>query len=399
MKLSARKILLCVSGGIAAYKAIDLVSRLTKSGAEVKTLMTDGALEFIKPVNFSAITRGSVHSSLFSDADPIPHINLADWADLMVVAPATANVMAKAAQGISDDLLSATMLAHNKPILFVPAMNVHMFENPATQSNIKVLQERGHLILEPDTGMLACGYTGKGKFPPVEEILWAISLYLSHKQDLKGIRVLLTAGACVENIDPMRCITNRSSGKMGLALARALYLRGADLTLVHAQMDFPVPYYLRRAIKAESAAEMNTAVLANAKDQDWIVMCAAVSDFTPKAPAQEKIKKGSDIILDLVQTTDILACLGREKTSEQILIGFAAETSDLITNAKAKLEKKNLDMIAANHLGVAGKNETSLNLISASGNKTLQGDKFSVALELIDEIKSYYDKETDGSNA
>ena len=386
MKLSARKILLCVSGGIAAYKAIDLASQLSKTGAEIKTILTAGAEEFIRPINFSAITHGSVHSSLFTDVDPIPHINLADWADLMVVAPATANVIAKAAHGISDDLLSATMLAHSKPILFVPAMNVHMYENQATQANLNTLRERGHLVLEPDSGMLACGYTGQGKFPPVEEILWAIRLYLDYKQDLQGIKVLLTAGACVENIDPMRCITNRSSGKMGLALARALYLRGAELTLIHAQMEAKAPYYLHKVIRAESAAEMNEAVSANRKDQDWIIMCAAVSDFTPETKAIDKIKKGKDISLKLVQTRDILAGLGSQKYAKQLLIGFAAETRDLDKNAKAKLEKKNLDLIAVNHLKVAGSEDTSLNVISSKQSTNLQGDKFTVALGLIDII-------------
>lgn len=386
MKLSARKILLCVSGGIAAYKAIDLASQLSKTGAEIKTIMTAGAEEFIKPINFGAITHGSVHSSLFTDADPIPHINLADWADLMVVAPATANVIAKSAHGISDDLLSATILAHTKPILFVPAMNVHMFENQATQANLNSLRERGHLVLEPDSGMLACGYTGQGKFPPVEEILWAIRLYLDYKQDLRGIRVLLTAGACVENIDPMRCITNRSSGKMGLALARALYLRGADITLIHAQMEAKAPYYLHKVIRAVSAAEMDKAVTANSKDQDWIIMCAAVSDFMLETQATDKIKKGKDISLKLVQTKDILAGLGKKKTANQLLIGFAAETQNLDKNAKAKLEKKNLDLIAVNHLKVAGSEDTRLNVISANSNTKLEGDKFTVALSLIDVI-------------
>lgn len=372
MKLPARKILLCVSGGIAAYKAIDLASQLTKTGAEVKTIMTAGALQFIQAINFSAITHGSVHSSLFTDSDPIPHINLADWADLMLVAPATANVLAKAAHGISDDLLSATILAHDKPILFVPAMNVHMYENQATQANLDTLRERGHLILEPDSGMLACGYTGQGKFPPVDEILWAIKLYLDYKQDLKGIRVLLTAGACVESIDPMRCITNRSSGKMGLALARALYLRGAELTLIHAQMDSPAPYYLQKVIKAESAAELETAVNKHSKGQDWIIMCAAVSDFRPASKAADKIKKGQDLSLKLVQTTDILAGLGKKKTAKQLLIGFAAETRDLDANAKSKLERKNLDLIAVNHLDVAGQNETSLNAITSKTSQRLE---------------------------
>ncbi|HNX38887.1 MAG TPA: bifunctional phosphopantothenoylcysteine decarboxylase/phosphopantothenate--cysteine ligase CoaBC, partial [Candidatus Cloacimonadota bacterium] len=241
MQLTDRKILLCVSGGIAAYKAIDLVSRLTKQGASVRTIMTEGALKFVSPINFAALSGEAVHTSLFEDSDPIPHISLADWADLLVVAPATANVLAKAAHGISDDLLSATLLAHNKPVLFVPAMNVHMYENAATQDNIKILKARGHHVLEPDSGMLACGYEGKGKYPPNEEIVFAIETYLEHVQDCKGLKVLVTAGACEEAIDPMRFITNRSSGKMGLAIARAFSLRGAEVDLLFAGIDQAVP--------------------------------------------------------------------------------------------------------------------------------------------------------------
>ena len=388
MKLDARKILLCVSGGIAAFKAIDLASQLSKTGAEIKTIMTDGALEFVSPLNCSAITQGSVHSSLFHDADPIPHISLADWAELIVVAPATANVMAKAAHGISDDLLSATLLAHTKPILFAPAMNVHMYENPATQANLQILKDRGHLILAPDSGRLACGYTGQGKFPPVEEVLAAIKLYLDYKQDLKGIKVLLTAGACIEEIDPMRCITNRSSGKMGMALARALYLRGAELTLIHGHLETIIPYYIKKVIKAESAAEMDSAINKESAAQEWIIMCAAVSDYKPQSKATDKIKKGKDLCLNLIQTTDILAGLGKKKALGQILIGFAAETQDLETNARIKLEKKNLDLIAVNHLRVAGQDATTIQIITPKSSTNLEGDKFTVALGLIDAIKN-----------
>lgn len=383
------KILLCVSGGIAAYKAIDLASRLHKAGYEVRTVLTDNARRFVGELNFAAITQGSVHSSMFEDADPIPHISMADWADLIVVAPATANILAKAAQGIADDLLSTTLLAHKKAALFVPAMNVNMYENPATQANLRVLRERGHHILEPLTGLLACGYEGKGKYPPNQEIIHAIRCYLAYPEDLQGTSVLVTAGATAEPIDPMRLITNRSSGKMGLAIARAFALRGAKVTLVHGLMEEPAPYYLHQAIFAPTVQLMHDAVIKAAKNCQIIVKCAAVSDFKPLKPASHKIKKGGSINLELVPTQDILARLGTLKTKKQKLIGFAAETDNLIANARGKLHSKNLDLICVNHLDTAGSDLTTLSLLSAGEQakpEQLSGDKFEVALKLVDRI-------------
>ncbi len=384
------KILLCVSGGIAAYKAIDLASRLTKLGCEVKTVLTANAQEFVAPVNFEAITHSSAHTSLWEDSDPIPHITLADWADLIVVAPATANIIAKAAAGLADDLLSTLLLAHTQPALFIPAMNVHMYNHPATQANLATLRQRGNHILEPDSGMLACGYEGVGKYPPNDDVVHAIRCYLKHTEDLAGTSVLVTAGATAEPIDPMRMISNRSSGKMGIAIARAFALRGAKVTLVHGQVAGDLPINLYKTIFAPTVGEMYDAVMQEADSARIIVKCAAVSDYKPASVATQKIKKGAKLSLELVPTPDILAQLGKQKKPGQILVGFAAETEKLEEHAKAKLERKNLDLICVNHLDTAGADQTRLILIGAKSkkNRVLTGDKFDVALQLTEHIAS-----------
>lgn len=383
------RILLCVCGGIAAYKAIDLASMLYKAGFEIRTILTQAAQKFVSPLNFAAITHSSVHSSLWEDTDPIPHINLADWADLIVVAPATANALAKAAHGLGDDLLSCVLLAHTCPVLWVPAMNVNMYSNPATQANISILRERGHHILEPATGMLACAYEGKGKYPPNLEVIYAIRSYLHYRRDLIGKKVLVTAGASVEQIDPMRTITNRSSGKMGIALARALSLRGAEVSLIYASVTEEIPYYLYEAAEALSVDEMYADVMARAPKMDWIIKCAAVSDYKPEQVYADKIKKGGPLTLNLVSTPDILAELGKQKGPHQKLIGFAAETQNLAENALVKLKSKNLDLIIANHLSNAGKSTNALQILSAKAEPLcIEGDKFALAHQIIDRILS-----------
>ncbi len=386
-----KRILLCVCGGIAAYKAIDLASLLVRHGYEVKSILTQGALEFVSGLNFSALTNNSVHTNLFQDSDPIPHIRLAEWADLIVVAPATANIIAKAANGISDDLLSATLLANRKPVVFVPAMNVYMFENAATQTNLQVLENRGHFIMPPETGRLACGYVGKGKYPPNPEILAAIETNLAHGRDLKGKKVLVTAGATIEAIDPMRYISNRSSGKMGLALARALALRGAEVTLVHANLNLPIPHYLHETSAVESAAEMNKTVLERADKMDWIIKCAAVADYAPQKVSKTKLPKEKELLLCLKQTPDILAQLGKQKKTGQLLIGFAAQSEDDHAKALDKLKRKNLDMICQNNIRVAGMDNSVITLIRKAIPDEpihLSGDKFELAHRLIDVVNT-----------
>lgn len=383
------KILLCVSGGIAAYKAIDLASRLQKMGFEIRTVLTESACKFVAPINFSAITHNDVYTSLWDGSDPIPHITLADWADLVVVAPASANTIAKAAHGLADNLLNSILLAHRKQVLWVPAMNVNMYENQVTGENLQALKLRGHHILDPAFGMLACAYTGKGKYPPNEEIVYAIRTYLEYGEDLCSVKALVTVGATVESIDPMRMISNRSSGRMGLSLARALYLRGAEVILVYASISESKPYYISDAFHTLSVDEMHNRVMLEAPKCDWIFKCAAVSDYKPAEYRENKIKKASDLQLNLVRTKDILSDLGSLKRDNQLLIGFAAETQNLEENAKKKLEKKNLDLVVANHLKHAGSATSDILMIDRKHNLcSAQGDKFDLAHLIIDRVIS-----------
>ncbi len=386
--MDKKKVLLCVTGGIAAFKAIDLASQLVKLGFEVKAVLTENALKFVTELNFKALTNNTAHTDLWTDADPIPHIHLADRADLVVVAPATANLMAKAAHGIADDLVSTVLLAHTRPVLWVPAMNVHMYGHPATQENVKTLRKRGNYVLEPATGLLACGYEGRGKFPPVEEVVYAVRVYADHGQDLAGRKILISAGGTSESIDPMRFITNRSSGKTALALARAAALRGAEVHLVHGNITEKIPYYLKEAVSAPSAAEMKKAVDRLAGKMDIIIMAAAVSDFSPVKTALEKIKKSARLTLEFKQTEDILAGLGKKKKAGQKLIGFAAETEKLLSYARGKLQKKNLDLIVANLISVSGRDDTEITLLSREGTEKVKADKFTAAHQILDKIIS-----------
>lgn len=384
------KILLCVCGGIAAYKAIDLASRLIKAGYHVRTVLTPSAQELVSPINFSAITHERVYRSLWEEDDPIPHITLADWADLIVVAPATANTIAKAAHGIADNLLSSLLLAHTKPVLWIPAMNVNMYQNPVTRENLDKLKSLGHHVLEPATGMLACGYEGQGKYPPNAEVVAAIACYIKHGEDIKGKKVLVTAGATEEAIDPMRTISNKSSGRMGIALARALALRGADVVLVYARISVEIPYFLHTAIEAVSVREMHKAVMKYSGSSEWIIKCAAVSDYAPSETSKQKIKKGKAISMELTPTVDILAELGKKKKRGQKLIGFAAETQNLVANAQAKLKNKNLDMVVVNHLDNVGRIENEIRIISHGDTtgKLLCASKEELAHTIIDRIMS-----------
>jgi len=385
MERNKTNILLGVTGGIAAYKAIDLASRLVKLGFDVKTVLTANAQKFVSGLNFEAITGNQAYTDMFGGKTAIPHIALADWADLLVIAPATTNLLAKATHGIADDLLSTLLLAHSKPVLWVPAMNVHMYEHPVTQANLTSLKNRGHHLLEPMTGMLACGYEGRGKYPPNEEVVYAIRTYLNHGQDFTGKKVLVSAGGTTEPIDPMRVITNRSSGKTGLALARAAALRGAETYLVYGNITQTIPYYLKQAVSTPTVESMHREIIRLYPEMDIVLMAAAVSDYTLPAPATAKIKKAGDLSLTLVRTSDILAELGKLK-QHQKLIGFAAETDDLVANARKKLQAKHLDMIVANHLRVSGQDETEQILITATGQTEIHADKFTAAHLVLDAV-------------
>jgi phosphopantothenoylcysteine decarboxylase/phosphopantothenate--cysteine ligase len=381
--LKDKKILLGITGGIAAYKAVDLASKLTKMGAEVKTIMTSHACEFVSPITFKSITHQPVITKMFDVEADIEHISLADWADFVVIAPATANIIGKTASAIADDLLSTTIMATTAPVLFVPAMNIHMYENPIVQENITKLTNYGYFFMEPEFGILACGYEGKGRYPRNEEIIFHIGTYLKYKKDLVGRNVLITAGASREEIDPMRFITNHSSGKMGLALARAAYIRGANIKFIHSSISEYIPEYLN-SVQAISAEDMHDVVLEEYTDSEITFMTAAVADYTPANPSKQKIKKSDELNLELRRTKDILKELGEIKNCKQILVGFAAESENLKQNALKKIKKKNLDFICANNLSVSGKNDTEILVLGDGMEVKLNGNKFSVAHQVLD---------------
>ncbi|MEE8808535.1 MAG: bifunctional phosphopantothenoylcysteine decarboxylase/phosphopantothenate--cysteine ligase CoaBC [Lactimicrobium sp.] len=345
-------IIVGVTGGIAAYKACALVSMLKKAGHDVHVLMTKSAQEFVTPLTFQTLSANRVITDMFSvDYEPdVHHISLAKKADAFVVAPATADFIAKAANGIADDMLTTTFLAAYCPKLVVPAMNTHMLANPVTQDNLRRLKKYGIHIMESDAGYLACGDVGKGRMPEPSEIADALSILLYSDKFLAGKQVLITAGATQEAIDPVRCITNHSTGRMGYALARAARNAGAAVTLVSGKTDLPVPYGVHM-VPVVSAKDMADAVLSLSDGMDAIIMAAAVADYTPVKAADEKIKKeDGNLQIDLCRTTDILKELGSRKHEGQVLIGFAMETENLFANAQKKLLEKNADFIAANSL-------------------------------------------------
>ncbi len=384
--MKGKNILLGITGGIAAYKAVSLASKLTASGAVVKTIMTANACEFVTPLTVRSITHQPVITRLFDPEAEIEHISLADWADLLIVAPATANIIGKTASGIADDLLSTTIMATTTPVLFVPAMNVHMYENRIVQDNIRKLSELDYLFLEPEVGNLACGYSGKGRFPSIDEIYYAVETYLHKKKDLAVKKLLITAGATREAIDPMRYLSNNSSGKMGLALARAAFLRGASVKLISSMSSAVTPYYLDHQ-PALTASDFYEETMKYYQEFDIIIMCAAISDYKPATISEHKIKKGEDIQLDLTRTKDILFEIGRNKTGGQILVGFAAEFNNILENAQTKLTRKNLDYIIANDLSVAGKTDTTVTMISKEEEINFSGSKFKVAHDILDNLK------------
>ncbi|WP_113928937.1 bifunctional phosphopantothenoylcysteine decarboxylase/phosphopantothenate--cysteine ligase CoaBC [Bacillus sp. P14.5] len=346
--LNDRNILLCVSGGIAAYKACALTSKLVQAGANVRVAMTTSAEEFVGKATFQALSRNPVYTDVFEEHDPtkIAHIDVVDTSDLIVVAPATANMIAKLAAGIADDFITTSILAAKCPVIVSPAMNVNMLEHPATRRNIETLKTFGYQIIEPGVGNLACGWIGGGRLPEPEDLVRIIESQFVPKH-LLGKRVLITAGPTVERIDPVRFLSNDSSGKMGVALAEAARDMGAYVTLVHGPLQVPVPDGVT-AIPVESGTDMLETVLARYDDQDLVIKSAAVADYRPQTVHTEKHKKvHGPLTIELVETTDILKTLGEKKT-HQLLVGFAAETENLEQHARDKIARKRVDYLVAN---------------------------------------------------
>ncbi|HJA29279.1 MAG TPA: bifunctional phosphopantothenoylcysteine decarboxylase/phosphopantothenate--cysteine ligase CoaBC [Candidatus Olsenella pullicola] len=365
------RVLLAVCGGIAAYKACEVLRGLQKAGCDVRVTMTADAERFVGTVSFEALSGAPVATSLYEyPGSAIPHIDLAEWADAVAVVPATANVMAKMACGIADDCLTTTLLACACPVLVAPGMNVHMWQNPATQANVATLRGRGVSFVGPDSGRLACGDVGEGKLSGVEEIV-AATLALLGPRDLVGLRVLVNAGPTHEAIDPVRYIANRSTGKMGYAIAEAAARRGAEVTLVSGPTSLAAPAGVRR-VDVESAAQMHDATLAEFEAADVAICSAAVADYTPAAPADHKLKKSRERLdaIELTETADILADLCAVK-GPRVVVGFAAETDDLLTHAREKLERKGADLIVANDVShpesTFGADTNRVALVSAGG--------------------------------
>lgn len=352
LMLQGKKIILGISGGIAAYKTPELARLLIKAGAEVKVVCTESALQFVTALTLETLTHHKVYVDMFQGSAEYhtEHIALADWADMMIVAPATANIIAKMAQGIADDALSTTYLAFTGKVLVVPAMNVHMYEHPATQHNIQTLTERAVCVMQPESGELACGVVAKGRMPELHAIVrQATELFM--EQYLAGKHILVTAGPTYEKIDPVRFIGNYSSGKMGCAIAEVCAQHGALVTLIAGPMRQATMHPSITRIDVESAQQMFEAATEAYPHHDAAVLCAAVADFTPETTADQKLKRGKDDwMLHLKPTTDIAAALGKMKTDKQVLVGFALETNDEQANAQSKLERKNFDFIVLNSL-------------------------------------------------
>ena len=390
-----KSIIIGVSGGIAAYKTAYLVSALSKTAADVNVIMTENACEFIRPIVFETLTGNKCYIDTFDrnfNFD-VEHISLAKKADVFLVAPATANVIAKIANGIADDMLTTTFLASKCKKIISPAMNTAMFKNQITQNNIAKLKEYGIDVIEPQSGLLACGDTGTGKMPEPGYLFDVIEREIAREKDMLGKKVLVTAGATMEALDPVRFLTNHSSGKMGFAIAKEAMLRGAEVTVVKANTTAEIPNFVN-VVEVSSAGDMFNAVKAVSNQQDIIVKAAAVADYTPESYVDSKIKKkDGDLSIALKRTKDILKYLGENKKEGQFLCGFSMETDNMLKNSKAKLSKKNADMIVANNLKDAGsgfKTDTNaVTLITKNGHKLLElKSKADVAKEIFDEILS-----------
>lgn len=355
--LDGKNILLAVSGGIAVYKAVALTSKLTQAGANVKVMMTKSAREFVPTLSFQVLSRNDVYTDTFDEKDSgvVAHIDLADWADLVIVAPATANVIGKMANGIADDMVTTTLLATEAPIWVAPAMNVHMIAHPAVVRNINQLYADGVRFIEPSEGYLACGYVGRGRLEEPERIVGHLTSFFAEKNTtLAGRKVVVTAGATMEKLDPVRYFTNHSTGKMGFAVAETAARYGAEVVLVTSSTKLAVPHGVQ-AVYIETAQEMYTEVMKHQDLADVFVMSAAVADYTPKVIHEHKIKKQpGDYAIEMVRTKDILAEIGQNKKAEQVVIGFAAETQNVKENALKKLHAKNADLIVANNVAQIG---------------------------------------------
>ncbi|QFK70927.1 bifunctional phosphopantothenoylcysteine decarboxylase/phosphopantothenate--cysteine ligase CoaBC [Pradoshia sp. D12] len=394
--LDNKKILVCVTGGIAVYKSAALTSKLVQAGAQVKVIMSESATKFVMPLTFQALSKNDVYIDTFDEKIPgkIAHIELADWADVILVAPATANIIGKLANGIADDMISTTLLAATAPVMIAPAMNVHMYHHKAVQRNMAQLREDGYLFMEPSEGYLACGYVGKGRLEEPETIVANLEdFFAEEKKSLSGRKVLITAGPTRERIDPVRYISNFSSGKMGYALAEVARSMGAEVTLVSGPVSLDAPAGVK-VIKVESASEMYEAVMDVMDKQHIIIGTAAVADYKPAVYENQKVKKqAGDSTLELTRTKDILREVGKRKTN-QILIGFAAETNDLDEYAKKKLVKKNADMIVANNVTHEGAGfGTDTNIVTlykkdGSFRELPLLSKAEVAKEILKEIES-----------
>ena len=391
--LKGKTVILGVTGGIAAYKSAWLTSLLVKAGADVQVVMTEHAREFIAPLTFEALTNQRCHTDTFdrNHEYSTEHVSLASRADAVIIAPATANVIAKLACGIADDMLTTTVLACDCPKIVVPAMNTRMYENPVTQDNLEKLRKYGVTVVEPAAGRLACGDVGKGKMPEPDVLFQYVLMACAFEKDMAGKKVLVTAGPTQERIDPVRYITNHSTGRMGYSIAKICALRGAEVTLVTGQTALEPPLFVD-VVPVVSARDMYEAVVERSGEMDVIIKAAAVADYRPAVTSDEKIKKSDgDMAIDMERTDDILGYLGSCKKPGQFLCGFSMETQNMLENSRAKLRKKNLDMIVANNLKVKGAgfgtDTNVVTIITADMEKELElMSKDEVAARLLDEI-------------
>ncbi|MFB3236307.1 bifunctional phosphopantothenoylcysteine decarboxylase/phosphopantothenate--cysteine ligase CoaBC [Staphylococcus pseudintermedius] len=399
-----KNILLAVTGGIAAYKAIDLTSKLTQGGYDVRVMLTEHAQQFVTPLLFQAISRNAVYTNTFLEENPaeIQHIALGDWADAIVVAPATANIISKLSHGIADDMVTTTLLATTTPKFMAPAMNVHMFENPRIQANIQTLIDDGYHFIEPGEGFLACGYVAKGRMAEPLEIKAVIDRQGQKNAEkiqsayFRDKKVLVTAGPTIETIDPVRFVSNRASGKMGYAIAEALQKVGAEVTLVTGPTSIEAPRHVE-VVQVTTAEDMFQAVRQRFKQQDIIFKTAAVSDYTPVDPLPHKMKKqNGDVTVTFKRTQDILKYLGEHKTTQK-LVGFAAETQNMESYAQDKLARKNADVIIANNVGdtsigfSSDNNEVSLYFKDGTFETLQKGPKKKLAFQILSILESRWD--------